>query len=81
MLSLLLHVANSEPIKVDVEEMPDPRDVFIVGKNPRERNDKELEIYDEGVTTVIYPLWRINYIQVLPSADDELDIILPFRDR
>jgi hypothetical protein len=79
MITLLLHVSNSEPVKVDVEEMPNPTDICIVGKNPRERNDKEFSWVDEGVTTVIFPWWRINYIQVLPSGDDEVEFPLPYR--
>jgi hypothetical protein len=80
MISLLLHISNSEPIKVDVDEMPHPQDQFVLGKNPRERSDKELDIFDEGVTSVIFPLWRINYIQVLPSPEDEVEFPMPFRD-
>jgi hypothetical protein len=80
MITLLLHVANSEPIKVDVDEMPKPSDNAIIGKNPRERSDKELTILDEGVNTVIFPWWRINYVQVLPGADDEIEFELPYRD-
>lgn len=80
MITLLLHVSNSEPIKVDVDEMPKPTDNAIVGKNPRERSDKELTILDEGVNTVIFPWWRINYIQVLPGAEEELEFELPYRD-
>jgi hypothetical protein len=79
MISLLLHIQNSEPIKVDVDEMPSPSDSVIVGKNPRERSDKELTIFDEGVVTVIFPIWRINYIQVLPSVDEEIEFPMPFR--
>jgi hypothetical protein len=56
MITLLLHIANSQPIKVDVDEMPDPRDA------------------------VIFPWWRINYVQVLPSLEDEVEFPLPFRD-
>ncbi len=80
MITLLLHVTNSEPIKVDVDEMPKPSDNAVIGKNPRERSDKELSILDEGVNTVIFPWWRINYIQVLPGADEELEFELPYRD-
>jgi hypothetical protein len=79
MISLLLHIQNSEPIKVDVDELPDPKDVAILGKNPRERSDKELNWLDEGVTTVYFPWWRINFIQVLPSTEDEIEFPLPFR--
>ena len=79
MITLLLHVANSEPIKVDVEEMPKPSDNAILGKNPRERSDKELTILDEGVNMIMVPWWRINYIQILPGDEDEIEFEMPFR--
>jgi hypothetical protein len=80
MISLLVHLANSEPVKIDVDEMPAPTDQVIVGKNPRERNDREVTWLDEGVTTVIFPWWRINFIQVLPNPEDEVEFPMPFRD-
>ncbi len=79
MITLLLHVTNSEPVKVEVDEMPKPTDMVIVGKNPRERSDKEFPWVDEGVVEVIFPWWRINYVQVLPSADSEPEFPLPYR--
>ena len=80
MISLLLHVSGQEPVKVDVDEMPDPKDMVIIGRNPRERSDKEVIFIEDGVTVVIFPWWRINYVQVLPSTEDELLFPLPFRD-
>lgn len=80
MISLLLHVAGSEPVKIDVDELPGPLDIAIIGRNPRERSDKEVTWIDDGVTTVIFPWWRINYIQVLPSPDDILEFPLPYRN-
>jgi hypothetical protein len=71
MITLLLHIANSEPIKVDVEDLPQPSDLMIVGKNPRDRKDKEVDWLDEGVTTVMFPWSRINLIQVMPSAEEQ----------
>lgn len=78
--TLLLHISNSEPIKVDVDDLPKPEDQVIVGRNPRERSDKDLTIFDEGVTVVIFPWWRINYVQVLPTEEDVLEFEMPFRD-
>lgn len=80
MYTIILHVANSAPVKVEVEELPDPTSTSILCRNPRERNDKEFEWVDEGVTTVIFPWWRINYIQVLPSDDEEQEFPMFFRE-
>jgi len=69
MITLLLHISNAEPVKIDVEDLPHPSDVMIVGRNPRDRKDKEVEWLDEGVTTVMFPWARISLIQVMPNPD------------
>ncbi|MFZ2880676.1 MAG: hypothetical protein WA009_14145, partial [Phototrophicaceae bacterium] len=71
MMSILVHLANSEPIKLDVEALPNPNDTVLVGRNPRDHVDRELNWIDEGVRMVILPWWRINYVQVLPSAEEQ----------
>ena len=80
MITLLVHINNAEPIKVDVEELPQPTDTTLIGKNPREKTDKEVPWIEEGVTTIIFPWWRITFIEVLPSAGDEAEFPLPFRN-
>lgn len=80
MITLLIHLNNTEPVKLDVEELPKATDNYIIGKNPRERTEKEVQWLDEGVTTVMFPIWRISLIQVLPSAEDEVEFPLPFRN-
>ena len=79
MITLLLHIQNAEAIKLDVEELPKATDTIIVGKNPRERTEKEVNWIEEGVTTVGFPMWRITLFEVLPSAADEVEFPLPFR--
>jgi hypothetical protein len=80
MITLLLHLQNVEPIKLDVEEMPSPADTVIVGKNPRDRSDRELDWVEDGVTTIMMPWWRVSYVEVLPSEDRESEFPLPFRN-
>lgn len=80
MITLLVHVHNSEPFKLDVEELPKPTDLAVIGKNPRERTDREVDWIEDGVTTLIFPWWRITFIEVLPSAEDEVEFPLPFRN-
>lgn len=79
MIQIIVHMDGSEPVKIDVEEMPDPNAYAILGKNPRDRGDREVTWIDDGVTTIMLPWWRINYIQILPSDDEAPDFPMPFR--
>jgi len=80
MYTLLVHINNAEPVKIDVEELPKPTDNAIIGKNPREKTDRELNWLEEGVATVYFPWWRVTFIEVLPSPSEETEFPLPFRN-
>lgn len=80
MFTIMLHVANGEPIKCEVDELPKPTDNCVVAKNPRMKSEKELNWVDEGVQTVVVPMHRLNYIQVYPDGDEALDFPLTYRD-
>jgi hypothetical protein len=79
MIILLLHLANSDAVKVDCEDMPNPSDQFVAGRNPRDKADKEVTWLEDGVTTVLFPWWRITFVEILPSEEDEAEFPLPFR--
>jgi hypothetical protein len=79
MVTLLVHINNAEAFKLDVEEIPKPTDNALIGKNPREKTDKEVTWIEEGVSTLIIPWWRITFIEVLPSGAEE-EFPLPFRN-
>ncbi|GAB5491396.1 MAG: hypothetical protein Phog2KO_16110 [Phototrophicaceae bacterium] len=80
MYTIVLHISNSEPVKLDVEELPSSTATCVIGKNPRLRSDREVDWVDEGVTTVVIPMYRLNYIQVMPGDDETLDFPLTYRD-
>lgn len=80
MQTILVHIANADPVKLDVDELPDPTHLVVMGRNPRDRGDREVNWVDEGVTTVILPWWRINYIQVLPTEEDKQEFPTFFRN-
>lgn len=79
MITVLIHIANSDPVKCDIDEMPTPSDALVVAKNPRDRGDKEVNWLEDGVTTVVFPWWRITFIEILPTGDAEDEFPLPFR--
>jgi hypothetical protein len=70
-ITMLLHVAGEDAIVVDVEELPDPKDQIIICSNPRYRDGKEVRNILPEVNTIIYPWWRINFIEILPGKEEE----------
>lgn len=66
-----IHVTNEEPIVAEVEALPDRTDTLVIAMNPRLRDGKDLRFLANNVTTLILPVSRISFIQVLPSSDEE----------
>jgi hypothetical protein len=71
MPTLLIHVMNEDPVMGEVEEMPAAADSLVIVKNPRRRDGKDLPYLEQNVTQVIWPMSRINYIEVIPGVEEE----------
>ena len=68
---IILHVSGEVPIFGEVEELPGPADTMIFVSNPRSREGKDLHYIQSEVTQVIWPLAKLNFIEIMPSEDDE----------
>lgn len=68
---LQVHIANDDPIVLDVDELPNPNDQYILGSNPQRRDGKDVEYVLREVSQVIIPMWRISLIQILPDDQSE----------
>jgi hypothetical protein len=77
--TLLLHIANEDPVMVEVDDLPAPNDQWIKGSNPRRKDNKDVHYILSEVTTVLFPTWRINFVEVMPGDDVE-EIITTVRD-
>jgi hypothetical protein len=69
--TLLLHIANEEPTLVEVDKMPTASDTLIIGTNPRRRDGKDLPNLAPNVMTVIWPMTRMIFIEIMPSSEEE----------
>lgn len=78
-VTVIVHIANEEPIVCEIESLPEAHDQLILLSNPRRRDGKELKYLDEDVSRIIVPWHRINFVQILPSAEAE-DVIGFVRD-
>jgi hypothetical protein len=71
MPTVLVHIQNDDPVLGEVDELPNPSDALLVVKNPRRKDGKDVYYLDANVTTVIWPVIRINFIEIIPSGEDE----------
>lgn len=71
-ISVILHISGEEPIAGEIDEMPNPGDTVLIVKNPRKRDGKDLTyISASDVTHVIWPWDKINFLEILPSEEEE----------
>jgi hypothetical protein len=69
MISIIVHIANEDPVVCEVESLPQGSDSLVHVHNPRRRDGTDIHYLDEDVSAVIFPMHRVNFIQVLPSAE------------
>ncbi len=68
---VILHVSGEVPIFGEMEELPDASATLITVSNPRSREGKDLHYIQAEVVQVIWPISKLNFIEVMPSEDDE----------
>ena len=74
MYSIIVHINNEEPVMGEVESLPIESATIVILKNPRRRDGQEVHFLDEETSTMIVPFHRINFIQIMPSAEAD-DVI------
>jgi hypothetical protein len=70
-VTVQIHIVNEEPIVAEVDQLPAPADNLLLAHNPRQRDGKDLRFLMPHVTTLILPVTRVHFIQVLPSSEEE----------
>lgn len=69
--SIILHVAGEASILGEIEELPKSADTIITLTNPRLRDGKDIHYLEQNVVKVIWPLSKVNLIEVLQSEEEE----------
>jgi hypothetical protein len=70
-ISIVIHIQNTEPVLGEVDELRNPADQMITLHNPRRLDGKDLNYIMESVSTVIWPVSNITFIEVLPGEEEE----------
>lgn len=71
--TLLIHMQNEDPVVGEVDELPGRTDQLLFINNPRRKDGKDLHYLEGNVVSIILPVVRITFIELLPSEmEDEI---------
>ncbi len=79
-LTVLVHFMTEDPMVAEVEEIPKPEDQFLACQNPRRRDGKDVRYLLPEIKTLLVPWHRIHCIEILPSEEEEEEIITFVRE-
>lgn len=72
--TILLHIANDEPVLADVEELPSPTDQAVLCSNIRKRDGKDVHYIDAQAVSFLIPWHRIMLLEII-GAEEEGEIV------
>ncbi|HEX2172434.1 MAG TPA: hypothetical protein VHL09_08310 [Dehalococcoidia bacterium] len=65
-ITVIIHVAGEEAVVGELADLPGPTDTTILANNVRRRDGKAVHYLAPGVTTVIWPIDRLTFVEVVP---------------
>jgi hypothetical protein len=69
--TLVVHILSSDPIVGETDELPSPNDTMVLLRNPRRLDGKDVHYLADNVITVYWPIERVNFIEVITTAEEE----------
>lgn len=77
---VIIHVHNEDPFIAELEELPDPKDNFMLVRHPRKRDGKALSFITDGATAFLYPWTRISFVEVMDETQANDSVVGFFRE-
>lgn len=70
-IEVILHIHNMDPIVGEIDELPKPDDQILKVSNVRFRDGREIHFLEHGVSTVLWPINQLSFIEILPGQAEE----------
>ena len=71
MITLYVHIEGLETTLMEVDELPNVTDTLLIGRNPRRRDGKDVSFIMQEVNTLILPINRVVFIEVMTDEQEE----------
>jgi hypothetical protein len=70
-VTVLVHISGEDPVVGEMEELPNANDTTVMVSSPRKRDGKDVPYLQGNVNTVVWPMHRVNFIEIIPSLEEE----------
>lgn len=80
MRTVVAHMSGEDPFLAEMVELPKPADSFVELFNPRLRDGKPLRYASPGMSSLIFPLHRVQFIEVMASEEERAQVVEFFRE-
>ncbi len=70
--TIVIHINDEDPVIGETDELPLLTDMLVKVSNPRRLDNKDLHYLTIGVVEIYWPIARINFIEVMPTDEDEI---------
>jgi len=78
--TVIVHFTNDDPIRAEVDELPNPADATITLMGPRKLDGKSVPYITAGAVAFVFPLHRISFIEVMSSEEERREVVDFFRE-
>ena len=78
--TVILHILNEDPILADMEDLPQPSAIYFACNNLRKRDGKPVTYLTPGAKTILFPWSRINFIEIMVTAEERREVVDFFRE-
>jgi hypothetical protein len=81
MRSVIAHITQEDPFLAEMVELPKSTDTCAEFFNPRLRDGKPLRYASPGMSSMIFPMHRVMFIEVMASEEERAQVVEFFRER
>jgi hypothetical protein len=81
MRSVIAHISQEDPFLAEMIELPKATDNCAEFFNPRLRDGKPLRYASVGMSSLIFPMHRVMFIEVMASEEERAQVVEFFRER
>jgi hypothetical protein len=72
--TIIVHLMGEDPFVAEVDQLPQSSDQSLTLMNPRRRDNKPLRYLERETISMILPMHRVNFIEIMPSQDADVDL-------